>query len=46
VAVGYVQCGCQQLQSVHAVCWSVERTDTSWGVTGLQSYNAHLVHVI
>ena len=36
VAVGYVQCGCQQLQAVGVVCRSVEGTNTSWGFTGLR----------
>jgi len=35
VAFGYVQCECQQLQLVHVVCWSIERTDTSSCVTRL-----------
>ena len=34
VTVGYVQCGCQQLQLVHVVCWLVEGTNTSGGFMG------------
>jgi hypothetical protein len=44
VAAGYVQCGCQQQQSVHVVCWSVE-----WripvGSQGLTVKTYILVHV-
>ena len=46
VAVGYILCGFQHLQSFRVVSWTVERTDHSWGVTGLYNYDVNFLHVI
>ena len=42
VGVGYVHCGCQQLQAVRAVCWFVEATDVSWGLHRSSQVSVHL----